>query len=204
GKPVSHLVYDFQSGSAQHARLPKRQHSATQGLVACRPLLRSEANAIAFRQEMRNLHLAIDRALAPHLGRVSGEHRANDGIREEVLQLGPGNSRITGANKRVGHSAFARCRTGQRMDSGPTNVMLVFRNVGKMRKVAERTDDLDALSMREAVQHRLELVPRGFILVAMEAYRGLANALNDCKNSLAFLAANRITKNAAEKPDIVA
>ena len=83
-------------------------------------------------------------------------------------------------------------------------MMLVFRNVGQMRKVAERTDDLNALSMREAVQHSLEFVPRGFILVAMEAYRGLANALNDCKNSLAFLAADRITKNAAEKPDIVA
>jgi hypothetical protein len=38
----------------------------------------------------------------------------------------------------------------------------------------------------------------------MEAYRGLANALNDCKNGLAFLATDRIAKNAAEKPDIVA
>jgi hypothetical protein len=57
--------------------------------------------------------------------------------------------------------------------------------------------------MREAIQCRLELVPRGFILVAVEADRGAANALNDCENRLAFLAADRIAKNAAEKPDIV-
>src|SRR5437868_14216971 len=57
--------------------------------------------------------------------------------------------------------------------------------------------------MREAIQCRLELVPRGFIFVAVEADRASANALNDCENRLAFLAADRIAKNAAEKPDIV-
>src|SRR5437763_12940679 len=57
--------------------------------------------------------------------------------------------------------------------------------------------------MREAIQCRLELVSRGFIFVAVEADRASANALNDCENRLAFLAADRIAKNAAEKPDIV-
>ncbi len=57
--------------------------------------------------------------------------------------------------------------------------------------------------MREAIQCRLELVPRGFIFVAVEADRGPANVLNDCEDRLAFLAADRIAKNAAEKTDIV-
>jgi len=82
--------------------------------------------------------------------------------------------------------------------------MLVFGDVGKLRKVAESADDLDALTMREAIQCRGELAPRGFIFVAVETDRGLANALNDYENKLAFLAADRIAKNAAEKTDILA
>ena len=90
------------------------------------------------------------------------------------------------------------------MGSSPADVMLVFGDVGEMRKVAECADDLDALTMREAIQCRLELVPRGFIFVAVEADRGPTNVLNDCENRLAFLDADSIAKNAAEKTDIVA
>jgi hypothetical protein len=46
-------------------------------------------------------------------------------------------------------------------------------------------------------------MPRGFIFVAVEADRGLANVLNDREDGLAFLAADRVAKNAAEKTDIV-
>jgi hypothetical protein len=83
------------------------------------------------------------------------------------------------------------------------DVMLVFGDVGELRKVAESADDLDALTMPKAIQCRFELVPRPFIFVAVEADRGAANVLNDREDSLAFLAAHRITKNAAEKTDIV-
>jgi hypothetical protein len=81
--------------------------------------------------------------------------------------------------------------------------MLVFGDVGELRKVAESADDLDALTMREAIQCRLELAPCGLIFVAVEANRGPANVLNDREDRLAFLAADRIAKNAAEKTDIV-
>jgi hypothetical protein len=57
--------------------------------------------------------------------------------------------------------------------------------------------------MREAIQCRFEFVPCGFIFVAVEADRGPADVLNDREDRLAFLAAHRIAKNAAEKTDIV-
>ena len=79
---------------------------------------------------------------------------------------------------------------------------MVFGDVGELRKVAKSADDLDALTMREAIQCRLELVSRGFIFVAVEADRGPADALNDCEDRLPFLAADRVAKNAAEKTDI--
>src|SRR5262245_62506427 len=81
--------------------------------------------------------------------------------------------------------------------------MLVFGDVGELRKVAESADDLDVLTMREAIQCRLELVPRGFIFFAVEADRGPADVLDDREDRLAFLAAHRIAKNAAEQTDIV-
>jgi hypothetical protein len=75
---------------------------------------------------------------------MSGEYRANESIREEALQLTPRNGRITSASKRVGYGAFARRRSGQRVGSGTAGVMLVFGDLGEMRKVAESADDLDA------------------------------------------------------------
>src|SRR6516162_3233876 len=134
---------------------------------------------------------------------MGGEYRANDGTREKILQPGTGNVRITSASKRVGHGAFARCRSGQRVGSCPADVMLVFGDVGELRKVAESADDLDVSSMREAIQRRFELVPRGFIFFAVEADRGLADVLDDREHGLAFLAAHGIAKNAAEQTDIV-
>src|SRR6516165_9703181 len=97
----------------------------------------------------------------------------------------------------------SRCRSGQRVGSCPADVMLVFGDVGELRKVAESADDLDVLSMREAIQRRFELVPRGFVFFAVEADRGPADVLDDREDRLAFLAAHRIAKNAAEQTNIV-
>src|SRR6266498_3813150 len=98
---------------------------------------------------------------------MRGEYRANDGTREEALQLNSGNGCITSASKRVGNGALAGCRSGQSVGSSPADVMLVFGYVGELRKVAESADDLDALTMREVIQYRIELMPRGFIFVAV-------------------------------------
>jgi hypothetical protein len=85
GKPVGDLVDDFQPGLPQHAGLPQREHGAAQGLFICPRLFRREPGAIAFRQQLRHLHLAVDHAFAPHLGRVRGEHRTDDGVGEKAL-----------------------------------------------------------------------------------------------------------------------
>jgi hypothetical protein len=49
--------------------------------------------------------------------------------------------------------------------------MLVFGDVGELRKVAKSADDLNVLTMREAMQCCFEFVPRGFIFFAAEADR---------------------------------
>ena len=90
------------------------------------------------------------------------------------------------------------------MRSRAADVMLVLGDIGEMREIAEGADDLDVLIAREAVQYRLELAPRGFILLAMKTDLGPANLLDDCKDRWALLGADGVAENAAEQTDIVA
>ena len=51
---------------------------------------------------------------------------------------------------------------------------------------------------------RLELAAGVLILVAVEADRGLADALDDLEGRLPLLLAHRVAENASQKPDVVA
>ena len=104
----------------------------------------------------------------------------------------------------MGHGALAWRRSGERVGPRAPDVVLVLGDVGEVGEVAEGADDLDGLAGREAVQRRLEFAPRGLVLVAMEADRGLANVLDDLEDRLAVRAADRIAENAAEEADVLA
>ena len=90
------------------------------------------------------------------------------------------------------------------MRPGAADVMLVLGDVGEVREVAEGADDLDGLAARQAVQRRFELAPRRVVLVAVEADRRLADALDDVEDRLAFLLADRVAEDPAEQADVVA
>ena len=83
-------------------------------------------------------------------------------------------------------------------------MVLVLGQVRQMREIAVGPDDLVGASARQAVQDRLELTPGDLILVAMEADRGLADALDDLEDRFPLLLADRVAENASQKPDIVA
>ncbi len=148
-------------GAAQEVGLPQRQHGAAQRLLAERGLLRRERDAIAFGQQLGHLHLAVDRALAPHLGRMGGQHRRDMAGGEEGRELRARDARLPGARERVGHRALAWCRSGEGVRAGATDVVLVLGDIGQVREEAEGADHLDGVSAREAVQRAFELAPRG-------------------------------------------
>src|SRR5215831_8905368 len=72
-----------------------------------------------------------------------------------------------------------------------------------MREKAESANDQKRLLRRQTVQYRLELAPRGNVLVSAEANRGLANPLDDAEDRAAALLAHRVAKDSAEQPDIL-
>jgi hypothetical protein len=98
----------------------------------------------------------------------------------------------------MSHGAHSRCRSGERMRAGATDMMLVLGNVSQVREETVGANDVNSLATREAVQRGLEFAPRRVVLAAMEANGHLANALDDAEDGLPLLLANSVAENAAE------
>ncbi len=64
GEPVGDLVDHAEPRVAQDAGLPQGEHGAAQRDAIGPQLVRRELDAIALVQQPRDLHLAVDRALA--------------------------------------------------------------------------------------------------------------------------------------------
>ena len=69
-KPVGDFVEHGELGPAQQIGLPQGHHRAAQLLVAGRDFIRRELDPFAPVQQCRDLHLAVDGALAAHFGRM--------------------------------------------------------------------------------------------------------------------------------------
>ena len=90
------------------------------------------------------------------------------------------------------------------MGAVAADVMLIFGDVGEMREIAVGARDRERLVSVEAVERRLELAPRADLVVAMEAYRGLADLLDQLENLFALLLANGVAEDSPEQADVLA
>ena len=166
---------------------------------------RGQRQPVAFGQQVGDLHLAVDHALAPHFGRMCGQHRHDQGTDEERPRRRAGVMPASRARASAWVMVPSRGAEAARcMGTGAADVVLVLGDIGEMRKKAEGANDLKRLGRRQAVQCRFEIAPRRDILVAAKANRVLANMLDGVEDSLAALLAHRVAENAAEQPDIVA
>ena len=141
---------------------------------------------------------------------MRGQNRADKGGAEEGLQRRMADARLLDELESPPQRSLARrgslhgMNARHRMGAGAADMVLVLGQVRQMREIAVGPDDLVGASARQAVQDRLELAAGDLILVAMEADRGLADALDDLEGRLALLLANRVAENASQKPDVVA
>ena len=130
GNPVLDLVDHLQPHRAQHPRLPQGQDRIGQRQVVLGFLFRRQLHPLAAVEQAFEFAVVADQALALHLGRVRGEHRGDQRMREEVgNRLGRdfcGRQGIEGKNQ----AAFARRRTGQIVGATATDVVLVLGDVG--------------------------------------------------------------------------
>ena len=90
------------------------------------------------------------------------------------------------------------------MRAAAADVVLVFGDIGEMREEAEGADQLQRPVARQRIEHPLQFVARGAILVAAKADRALADALDRLERGIALLLAHRVAEDAAKKPDVLA
>ncbi len=83
-----------------------------------------------------------------------------------------------------------------------TDVVLIFRNVGEMREIAERAHDTHGFGDRHAVENDLEFPSRQFVVIAMETDGGLPDTLDEVENVRPFLLSHGVAENAPETTNI--
>ncbi|MHC2408939.1 hypothetical protein ACVJGC_001530 [Bradyrhizobium diazoefficiens] len=170
--------------------------------VAGGGLVLGQRDPLAAVEQASDLHLAVHGALAADLGRVRGQHRADERGLEEVAQGVRADARGLGMRQRVRQHAGAAvlgCGAGAHL----ADVVLVLGDVGEVGEIAEGADDPHRLGGRHAVEDLLELAAGEPVLVAVEPDRGLADALDQVEQVGALLVAHRVAQDASEQANVV-
>ena len=203
GETVRHLVDHLEPRLPQHIGAPEDEDRASQPFLDRRELRRI-ARAVPLVEQFGDLEFARPRALAAHLGRMGGQHRAHQRTIEECLQSLRLDAHLERALEGAGEGARPRRGARDRMRAVAADVMLIFGDVGEVGEIAEGAHDRERLVGVEAVEDRLELAPRAGLVVAVEADRGLADLLDEGVGLLALLVAHCVAEDAAEQADVVA
>src|SRR4051812_30886865 len=106
-------------------------------------LFRRERHPIAPYEQTCDLALAVERALALHLGRMSGQYRRDERLREPACDVRTADADQSDPLERVGDAAAFRCRTGQRLRTAAPALVHVLGDVDEMGKIAERPHDVE-------------------------------------------------------------
>ena len=203
GEAVQHLVDDLELGLAQEIGAPEDEDRASQLLLIGGELSWIDG-AVALVEQIGDLQFAQPRALPPDFGRMGGEHRAHQRVIEELGERFRLDAHLAGALKRIRERTGAGRGAGDRMGAVATDVMLIFGDVGEMREIAVGARDRERLVSVEAVERRLELAPRAYLVVAMEANRGLPDLLDQFENLFTLLLAHGVAEDSPEQTDVLA
>ncbi len=157
-EPVVDLVADLQRGQADHRRLPQRQHLPIEPGPHRIVLFRRQRAAVAPLQQPGDFTLGIENALALDFGRVRGEHRTHQRLREDGAQCRFADAGRAQPVQRMGDAARLRRRAGDRVCAPPPVLVDVFGDIGQMREIAERANDVERLCDRQLIQQTGELV----------------------------------------------
>ncbi len=157
GEAVLDLVLDPELREPDHRRLPQRQHLPVESRFELGGLVGGELHAVAPLQQARDLALAVEDALALHFGRMRGQHRAHQRIGEPGRHRRPVDAVRGDAIERIGDAAALRRRARERVRPAAPVLVDVLGDVGELREVAERADDVERRRDRQVVQQRGEL-----------------------------------------------
>ena len=90
------------------------------------------------------------------------------------------------------------------MGAVAADMMLILGDVGEVREIAVGAHNRERLVGAQAVERRLELAPRGDLVVAMEADRGPADLLDQLEDLFALLLPDGVAEDSPKQADVVA
>ena len=189
---VGYLVGDLQPGKPQHRREPEAQYLGVDRFVTFA--------ALPLCDQPRDLTLAFEDALALHLGRMRGEHRAHPRPAEPCHELFQADA--AHFVERVGQASRPARRAGLRVRAAPAVLLLVLGDVQEMREEAERAHHVHRLVEVERVQETIELRLAGVLLA--ERHRGLPDALDALERIGARLVADHLAQQPAQEAPVFA
>jgi hypothetical protein len=106
--------------------------------------------------------LALQDALALHLGRVRGQHRRNEGVskKSRSLRLDAGSLDASAH----GPGCLRAARAGQIVGAAAADVVLVLGDVGQMQEIAEGAHHRNHRLARQLVEHGFQFGARGGVV----------------------------------------
>ena len=148
GKAVGDFVDHLQPRLPQHVGAPQDEDGAPELLLVARQFDLVALMALARVEQRGDLQFARQGGLAPDLGRVGGEHRADQRVVEERAQRGSVDAGLGGALEGVGQRARTRLRLHPHMGAVAADMVLVLGDIGQVREIAEGAHDRSASGRR--------------------------------------------------------
>ncbi|MNS92525.1 hypothetical protein D3C72_1266670 [compost metagenome] len=200
---IGHFIHDGQLARAQQTRLPQGDDAAAQRFFVSLGFFRRHLHAVALAQQAGNGHLAILDTLALHFRRMRREDGADERIFKEGFQsicL----ARVKHVADGMAEATLARRRTGDQVGARAADVVLVFRNIGQQREIAESARQLRGFFLRQRLQRVRQLRTRRFIIVAAETDGQLAHMFDALEGGVAQMVADGVAQQTAQLADIAA
>jgi hypothetical protein len=198
---VLDLVGHRQLHQPQHARLPQLGHARAQQRLVVGALALG-GQAVAFAHQLGDRALGVEDALALHLGRVRGQHRADVRLRQHRGHVAGAQAGLEQALQAHAERAFLQVAFAL-VHLAPPHVVAVLGDVGQVAEVAEGADHAHRLVARQVLQQPVEHAPGRRVTLEPVGHRELAHALDQLEGLVPFLLANHVAEDAAEQPDVL-
>ena len=88
------------------------------------------------------------------------------------------------------------------MGAAAADMVLVFGDIGQVRKVGKRAHHGIGLFARQLLEHGVQCQSGVGVFFAAKAHRGLADGLDHVEDGVAFLFAQHVAQQAAQQADI--
>ena len=187
---------------AQQPRAPHRENGAAQRLIGARRVRRREGRVIPFGEERGDLALAVEDALALHLGRVGGEHRGDMRRAQHRRHRVVVDAGAMQAAERRFDAAVRVAGARQQVGARQALHVLILGDVRKLGKERRRMHRKQAVVVAEAGEHHLEVTARLDLLLATEAHRRAPDRFDFPQRVVAGLLRDRLAEETAEKADV--